>query len=167
MEQRKESRHIIDTLFVLALFVIFALCALVLVSIGADVYQKTVNNMDKNYNSRTAFSYVTEKIRQNDEGGAFEVREVDGVTAVVLSKEIDGNMYHTYLYEHDGYLKELFAGDSLPFGESVFSAGQALIPVKSFSLEQINDSLISFEVTSEDGETLQLFLSEKSERGQS
>ena len=52
--------------FVLALFGVFAVSALALVTIGADVYQHTVEDMGVNYESRTAVSYIMEKVRQND-----------------------------------------------------------------------------------------------------
>lgn len=167
MNQKRESNHIIDTLFVFALFLIFAICALVLVTIGANVYQKTVDDMNLNYNSRTAFSYVTEKIRQNDEYGGVAITQADGVYAIVLTKVIDDKTYNTYLYEHDGFLKELFIGEDLTFEKKMFNAGQSLIPIKDFSLETVKNNLIRFNITSEDGESLTLYISPKSERGKS
>lgn len=47
-----------DILFVLALFGVFAVSALSLVTIGADVYQHTVEDMSVNYDSRTAVSIL-------------------------------------------------------------------------------------------------------------
>ena len=40
--QKQEKHFIVDILFVLALFGVFAVSALALVTIGADVYQHTV-----------------------------------------------------------------------------------------------------------------------------
>ena len=43
MNNRNQEKHfIVDILFVLALFGVFAVSALALVTIGADVYQHTV-----------------------------------------------------------------------------------------------------------------------------
>lgn len=64
--QKQEKHYIVDILFVLALFGVFAVSALALVTIGADVYQHTVEDMGVNYESRTAVSYIMEKVRQND-----------------------------------------------------------------------------------------------------
>ena len=63
--QKQEKHFIVDILFVLALFGVFAVSALALVTIGADVYQHTVEDMGVNYESRTAVSYIMEKVRQN------------------------------------------------------------------------------------------------------
>ena len=66
MNNRNQEKHfIVDILFVLALFGVFAVSALALVTIGADVYQHTVEDMGVNYESRTAVSYILEKVRQN------------------------------------------------------------------------------------------------------
>ena len=64
MEERQQ-RHIIDILFVLALFGIFALSAIFLITIGANIYGKTMNNMERNFDTRTALAYITEKVRRS------------------------------------------------------------------------------------------------------
>ena len=63
-DKTQEKHFIVDILFVLALFGVFAVSALSLVTIGADVYQHTVEDMSVNYDSRTAVSYIMEKVRQ-------------------------------------------------------------------------------------------------------
>ena len=58
MNNKNDNRHMVDILFVIALFCVFALSALMLVIIGSNVYKKTVTNMDNNFDSRTSFSYI-------------------------------------------------------------------------------------------------------------
>ena len=83
MKGKQENHHIVDVLFVLALFCVFAVSALILLLIGANVYQKTVNDMDANYNGRTAVSYITEKIRQNDSDSAVSVGTLMGKPSII------------------------------------------------------------------------------------
>ena len=64
----QRSSHIIDLLFVLSLFCVFTVCAFLVVSIGANVYRATAENMENTYSTRTALAYVTEKLRQHDAG---------------------------------------------------------------------------------------------------
>ena len=78
MNMKQERKHIVDVLFVLALFVVFTLSALVLVILGANVYRQTVRYMDENYNARTAYSYLTEKVRQNDLYDSISIGELEG-----------------------------------------------------------------------------------------
>ena len=94
MNQKRE-RHIIDILFVIALFCIFALSAIFLISVGADIYGKTVSHMEANFNSRTAFAYVTEKIRQSDQADGISLGEIDGRPALLLSRNLNGTDYIT------------------------------------------------------------------------
>ena len=70
---QKQDKHIVDVLFVIGLFCIFALSSFFLISIGANIYRKTVAHMDENFNTRTSLSYVVEKIRQADSEGAVSI----------------------------------------------------------------------------------------------
>ena len=92
MEVGREKRHVVDFLFVLTLFFVFAISTLFLVIIGANVYKKTVDNMTINYNTRTAYAYLTEKIRQNDQEGAIEIGTLEGNPAIILTEEIDDTL---------------------------------------------------------------------------
>lgn len=44
----KQKNHVVDLLFSLALFCVFAASALTIVIMGADVYQKSVNDNEQN-----------------------------------------------------------------------------------------------------------------------
>ena len=164
MNTKSENNHVVDVIFVLALFAVFAVCALMLVSIGAGVYQKTVDDMNTNYNSRTAYSYVAEKIRQNDEAGSVEVADLAGNPALILSETVDEKVYSTYLYAYDGYLRELFVSPDFKIDSNSPEAGQKLIPVKGFDLSKVSDTLYSFSIVTEDDQDIELFISPKASR---
>ena len=66
MNTEHEKKHIVDILFVLALFLVFTLSTLTLVLFGANIYQNTVNDMEDNYNARTVCCYILGKFRSND-----------------------------------------------------------------------------------------------------
>lgn len=159
MNLKEENRHIVDVLFVLALFCVFAISALMLVTIGANVYQKTVNNMDTNYSSRTAFSYVTEKIRQNDASRTISIGTLEDRPAIILTQEIEGQLYNTYLYEYDGYLTELFTSADLNLGGDILKAGHPLMPVKEFTLYEAEPSLYRFVLSTEEEKSVSLYIS--------
>ena len=63
MKKQLNHQHIIDFLFVLSLFCVFAVSSVLLILFGADIYNKTVQQMECNYSSRTSIAYITEKIR--------------------------------------------------------------------------------------------------------
>lgn len=159
MQVKQERNHIVDVLFVLALFVVFTLSALVLVILGANVYRQTVSYMDENYEARTAYSYLTEKVRQNDIYGSVSVGELEGTRALILTREINDATYATYLYLHQGSLRELFIRQGSDIGSDPLSAGRAILPLRDWEPEMADEHLLRIDLTLENGAYKQLFIS--------
>lgn len=134
-----QQKHTVDTLFVLSLFLLFALSSVFLIVIGANIYRKTIQHMDTNFNTRTAVAYITEKVHQSDKAGQLSVSTLEGHSAIVFSSFSDDIEYETYLYEDHGYLKELMMRKDLPLSAS---AGQEIVQVEYFTVSHINDSLL-------------------------
>lgn len=151
MHNKAESRHMIDILFVLTLFCVFAISALTLVTLGANIYQRTVDHMESNFESRTPYSYITQKIRQADQTDGISVGSVDELEAILINQKMGDTLYTTYLYEYEGYLCELFvrADQSLSA-----NAGNRIIEVKSFEITELESNLFSLELTTIGGENL-------------
>ena len=155
MKQRVENNHIIDLLFTLALFCVFAASALFVVVIGANVYQTTVKQMNENYASRTSLSYIAEKIRQNDSACDITLGQMDGLSSLILHQTYEDTDLYTYIYVQDGYLKELFIrGDQTATAD----AGQSIMSVASLTMEQIHPDLFRFTSTNEDQKSSQLYV---------
>ena len=108
--------------------------------------------MDENYDSRTAFAYVTEKIRQNDVANALSIKPFGESDAICITEYYNDTAYITYLYLHDGFLCELnMRGDS----KLDPSSGDSILPVQSFFIEQVNPQLYLVKLaTSTDTTTL-------------
>lgn len=155
MEERQQ-RHIIDVLFVLALFGIFALSAIFLITIGADIYGKTMNNMERNFDARTALAYITEKVRQSDLENQIDLGELDGCPALIISSGTEQNQYKTYLYEYQGTLKELMMKQDVLLSPS---AGQDILAVSDFTLTFVNSHLVNCRITIDDEQSYDLFIS--------
>lgn len=163
MQNTNHNRHVVDIVFVLALFCVFAACALMLVTLGANVYKQTMNDMDSNYSNRTAFAYVTEKLRQGDSADTISIVQYHDSTAVLFKQDIDGTTYCTYLYlDSDGYLKELFVKEGTRLGSGSSSAGQKILELESFQAECLSDSLFHFTMVSKDHETMSLYVTSHS-----
>ena len=127
----RQNKRKADALLVLLLFVVFAVCILSVLLTGADAYRRLTERDQSSYDQRTAAQYLTTKIRQADRVGGVSVRTFEGCPALILSEEIDGSIYETRIYHHDGYIRELFVaaeGDYLPEdGEKVMPAGSLLV----------------------------------------
>ncbi len=158
-----QNRHIVDVLFVLALFCVFAASALMLVTLGANVYKQIVSDMDKNFEDRTAYSYVIEKLRQNDTSGAIEIGELEGTPALMLTEQIGDEEYCTYLYLYNGFLKELSIRKDSFAGNNIRSAGQNIMELSEFSMEEPEKGLLKLELDTGNGEPIVLYASLRSD----
>ena len=143
MNNRNQEKHfIVDILFVLALFGVFAVSALALVTIGADVYQHTVEDMSVNYESRTAVSYILEKVRQNDTADSISLTTLEDAPALCMLSRIEEETYCTYLYFYDGHLKELFMREGTSLGGQVLPAGTDILELTDLAFSYADNDLI-------------------------
>ena len=160
MNLRTRNKPVVDILFLLALFCVFLISALFIVLFGAKIYRSTVSNMDQNFNSRTAVSYLTQKARSHDQTGGIQVKRMDGRDVLILSEEANGRTYLTYLYENDGFLCELTAEDTYAFH---FIGGTQILAVDGFTAEAASASLYRIAVTTKDGQRNEFFLAGRSD----
>lgn len=140
----KHSRS--TSLLSLLVFTLFALCLLLTVLTGARVYRQTLRETELASDSRTKVQYLSTKLRQSQgaEPGTF-----DGCPALILREDIDGECYVTYIYVHDGFLRELFC----PEGASLTAPdGEILIPAQALELSR-QGQLLQITI---DGETMLL-----------
>lgn len=145
----EQKHHVVDLLFSLSLFCVFAATALMLVMIGANVYQKTIDDMSRNYDTRTSLNYLSEKIRQADALDAISMDHLNGETALVLSQTIDGETYETWVYSFEGQLYEVMVPAQTPLEPE---NGQPIMEIDSFSVD-LHERLIRLSVIGCDGST--------------
>lgn len=107
--RKKPQTHTIDTLFTVLLLLSFLLFSMLVAGTGSMVYQKSTDSLNRNYTSRTALSYLAEKLRQHDQSGCIAITRLDNdLPALALYEEQSEARYCTYLYFYDGALRELF-----------------------------------------------------------
>jgi len=94
MDFKNENRHMVDVLFVITLFFVFALSTLTLVILGANVYKRTVDHMDTSFNARTSYAYLSQKLRQNDEVDTIELSDLDGINAIIMTNMVNDTVYN-------------------------------------------------------------------------
>ena len=134
---KQHSGHLVDILFTLALFCVFSVCALMVVIMGADVYSKSVDDMQRNFDERTSLAYIATKLRQNDSAwysSASQTME-GGVQALVLNQTIDDTAYRTWIYCYDGQLREIFTLAGL---QPAPQEGQPIMELADLAVEQVD-----------------------------
>jgi hypothetical protein len=151
MNSQKRKQHTIDFIFPISLFFVFASSALVVLLLAANIYQNTTETTQSHFETETALAYITEKIHQSDADGADSIYldTFDGCQALVMEENYGDIRYKTYIYEDDGYLRELFAQDGIELNADT---GTKIMEVSSFEMETVSDGLYRFTCTSQDGD---------------
>ncbi len=138
MELPIKRKHVIDILYTAALFFLITVTEFMVILLAEDIYSDTAAIASDNYESRTALSYITEKIRQNDENGSVSLGTFDGQESLILAQEYGNQTCYTYIYEMDDALYELFAKADA----NVSAAdGTKIMEVSDLQMEQRADGL--------------------------
>ena len=148
MRFRTQQSHMIDFLFPVALFFVFAVSAMTVILLATGIYRSTTEHSSLNYTARTSLAYICEKIHQNDAGGDVALGTFDGCDALVLRQPRGEDTYQTYIYVYENELKELFIKDGV---EAPAKTGKTILAVDDFSMEAVRDGLFRFTCTDADG----------------
>lgn len=150
--QTKQS-HSIDSLFALILFCIFALTAVISAVMGANVYISSSKQWEKRYESRVCLDYITAKIHSAGEKGAVSVKETEGQRVLVLSENVDNEIYDTYIYCRDGSLCELYCARGIPLS---LDSGTEIAKAERVDFD-LDGSLLTVSCTDPDGRTEKVY----------
>ena len=131
----KKNPFKITDLLALTVFTAFAVCALVVLLSGAQVYQRLVQRGEDSFRLRTASQYVTPRVRQAEN---VTVADFDGCEALCIQEEIDGKVYVTRIYCYDGFLRELFCAQSAELSPE---DGEKIMEAERMSFSQDEDLL--------------------------
>lgn len=159
MRFQTRNRHVIDFVFPIALFFVFAASSLVVLILAADIYGSTTNELQSNDENRTALSYISEKIRQNDSEGGLDITTIDGIVCLSMSADYNEVPYTTYIYEYEGTLKELFIRDDAAVS---LKNGKDIMEIHSLSMVQLDEQLYEFNAVDSQGISDFLIVSERS-----
>lgn len=124
-----------ELLFSMVLFLVFALCSVFTVLIGGRVYENIRMRDDRAFHKDTALAYITNKVRQADQAGSVSIREDGGIPVLILTQELAGSLYETWIYTKDGELRELFTGKDSGLGTADGLEIMECLPL-AFSLEE-------------------------------
>ena len=153
MENIKREKGLVHTVCVLAVICMFGISAMMLGSVGASVYKNIAERNLNSFELRTSLSYVKTKINQYDEVGRIAVEERDGLKMLILSEEVQGEIFDTAVYFNKGKLYEITGARGMKFKPD---DGFAILSVDSFDISE-NNGLIKL-VTTDDGETETLYV---------
>jgi hypothetical protein len=151
----------LDFIFILSLLCIFAIGSLLVVVLGANIYKEITSSMDSNFQFRTPLSYISTKVRQNDDYQSVRVEEKEGTDALVLSRTDGGEICETWIYEYDQSLCEVYITKGTSFQ---LADGIAMIP--SYGLEiSLENNLLKLQAKDQQGMARSLTISLRTQQG--
>lgn len=154
MENIKREKGIVHTVCVLAVICMFGISAMMLGSVGASVYKNIAERNLNSFELRTSLSYVKTKINQYDEIGKIAIEERDGVKMLILSEDIEGEIFDTAVYFNKGKLYEITGAKGMKFKPD---DGFVILSVDSFEITE-NNGLIKLVSTDKDGDSETLYV---------
>ena len=154
MENIKREKGLVHTVCVLAVICMFGISAMMLGSVGASVYKNIAERNLDSFELRNSLSYVKTKINQYDEVGKIAIEERDGIKMLILSEEVEGEIYDTSVYFNKGKLYEITGERGMKFKPD---DGFAILSVDSFEITE-KDGLVKLVTTNKDGESETLYV---------
>ncbi len=150
----KQKKHTLDMIFALSLFTVFAVTALLLVYSGTRVYENIAQQMESEFTSRTAISYIRKQMNQNNVADAIYLGEIEGSEALVIKEILPEGDFVRYIYYNEGYLCELFTkADIVP----TKGAGQEMLEISGLEIEK-QGNLYEFTVFDNNNSSLSIAL---------
>ena len=129
----------IDTIFVLIVFSTFAFSVLMVLMLGASIYRNINDISHEAQDEHTVLSYVWTKTKNFDDADSIHVGEFNGVSALFINERIGGTDFRTVIYNHDGWLFELFSETALDFS---LDDGIRIVMVEDLRFEDVGNGLI-------------------------
>ncbi len=155
MQKTGTTGRMLNTVFVLLLFCAFAGAMLTALLSGAGVYRSVNETMESQYTERTALAYLEAKLHHYDTADAVKLEPFADAAALALYEELDGVLYKTLIYHHDGYIKELFFEHGLFFRPE---DGQKVLVAKDLQLSWAASNLLRLICISDDNREAELLV---------
>lgn len=99
---------LLEMTLVMGLLVLFSLATLTLVASGSGAYKALLSEKADNSELRVALGYVSNKVKQADADECIAVKPhpYGEGQALVIYENYDGDQYETWIYFHEGALRE-------------------------------------------------------------
>lgn len=125
--------------FTLLLFCLFAVSACLMIALCAQAYQRIQKEQQLHLETMNVFSYINNKIKENDLIGSIEIMTIEGNDVLKLSN-VEGDFETaTYIYSMDGTLYEIYAAADV---EVSLDDGRALIACGKVSFEKLENAVV-------------------------
>ena len=149
--------HAVTNLLVGSMILLFAALSIALIVLGAQAYQAISETAYQNAQLRTTVGYVLSRVQGLDRAGAIRIEDVQlngqNICVLLLSEEIDGEIYETRMYCANGMLREQTVPQEIPLAD--VQDGERIADLSAFGA-QMEGNLLTFAFTKTNGECITL-----------
>lgn len=156
----KQKRDNMVTAALLMLAGLFFVLSAITMAGGISSFTAIHKTSSKDADVRAALSFFANQVRRGDEIDGVQLTTLFDSPALAVYEYYGGYSYVTYIYFHQGQLKEMFIEHGLEFDPQ---AGTSLLPLRSVEFSMLEDGRISCTATGESGVTGALALMPRSQ----
>ena len=135
----------IETITVMLLLVLFAFVVFLVIDAGSNAFEKITMDKQSTLSARVSYSYISMKVKQNDEAGAVSVSQ----TQFGNTLRIDSGEYSTHIFYSEGALYECVTKKD---GTPSVAAANRISQIDGFSISQSGNALFIECVFERDGQ---------------
>lgn len=153
---KTRGKQSMTNLAALLLLGVFSACILLVLIQGAGIYRRLTERNGAAFDQRTCLQYLATKVRQASDPAAVSVSDFGDGDCLVITEEIDGELFWTRVYCYDGWMMELFT-----IAEESFEPvdGEKILKIQELELIREGNLLrIRMRIPSGEQETLTLSL---------
>ena len=137
--RRNNRGQRIDTVFVLVIFCVFAISVLMVLMLGANIYQNVNGMTQEGAGEHLALSYIWTKVKNGDDSGKVTIGDFGGHPALCFDEEYSQVQYRTLIYYYNGWIYELFSEKDLELSPE---DGTQILRVDKLDFETLNHGII-------------------------
>lgn len=139
-----KKQHMIDIVFVMLVFLVFALSIVTVLYAGSRIYNKIATEQTISYQENIALHYFVEKVHQGKSQGVINITTIEEVPVLALHQSYQEEQYVTYIYLDQQNIKEIFTKEK---DEISLKDGHAIMEAKELKIESVNDTCIYISIT--------------------
>lgn len=139
-----KKQHMIDTVFVLLLFLLFTFCIVSVLYAGSHIYDTIATKETTNYQENIALHYFVEKVHQGKTKNSIKLEQLESISALAIYQQYNDEQYVTYIYYDQYSIKELFIKAGDPFS---IQDGNQIMEAKNLKMWQITPTCLHITIT--------------------
>ena len=117
---------------------------------GVHVYHSIVNGINERMGIETPLAYINTKIKQIDNSQGVKITHKEGIQVLVLTQEIEGDTYETWIYAYQGHLYEMLMMKGMDFE---LSEGIPVLEIESLRMAFLNPHTLEIAIVIHRGNT--------------